>query len=146
MQTQDIAGWGGFAQSRDVGKPQPANLHNLWCLSQGRQVIVSSGRTQAADTSHLGRRAEQSAKPTPQETRSRGCRRARKQFSHFARLSIWQPAVQKSRKPSILKTRPRSQPNRPTQANTSNSEGRAFGAARATLALFLTNAHLGGAV
>lgn len=120
---------------RDVGKPQAADLCKDLCLSQLGQAIVSKGRTQAADTLHWGRLAEQSVRPTPQKTRSRGCPRAQKQLSPFAQLPLSQLAPQKSQKPSTLKRLFRK--SRFILANTSNIWGRASGAFGAMPALFL---------
>lgn len=137
MNTPNIEAIGVNMLLRDVGKPHAANLKNLLCLSFGRQAIVSLGRTQAADTLHWGRIAEQSARPTPQKTRRRGCPRAPKQFLHSALLPSWQLAAgQKSRKPFTLKSLFRK--SQSTPANTSNLWGRARGAFGAMPALFLS--------
>lgn len=120
----------------DVGKPHAANLIKQLCLSTSGQAIVSKGRTQAADTLQWGRGAEQSPPPNPQKTRSRGCRRAPKQFLRSAPLPSWLPALQKSLKQFTLKKL--FHKNRSIPANTSNIWGRVPGATRALPALFLS--------
>lgn len=126
---------------RDVGKPQAAILFKHWCLSVLGHAIVSKGRTQAADTLHWGRLSEQSVRPAPQKTRSRGCPRAPKQFLPFAQLPSWQlAAAQKKQKQCMLKKLFRK--SRSTPVNTSNIWGRAGGAFGAMPALFLFRAAL----
>lgn len=136
MSEQNVVYDGGNLPPRDVGKQHAANLHNLLCLSQSQQVIVSKGRTQAADTSHLGHATGQSGASTQQETRSRGCPRARNSFFPSARLHSSQlAAVRSKKKLSMLKSPSRK--SRSTQANTSKTSGRAHGAFGAMPALFL---------
>lgn len=122
---------------RDVGKPQSAVLLKDLCLSLCGKAIVSEGRTQAADTLHWGRLAEQSVRPTPQKTRRRGCPRAQKQLSPFAQLPLWLHAAARKRLKqfTLKKLFPKSQS---TPANTSNIWGRAVGAFGAMPALFLS--------
>lgn len=137
MTTQHIVVGGEKSPGRDVGKQHAANLRNLLCLSPAQQVIVSKGRTQAADTSHLGHASGQSGASTQQETRSRGCPRARKSFFPSARLRSSQlAAVRSKKKLSMLKSPSRK--SRSTQANTSKTSGRAQGAFGAVPALFLS--------
>ena len=146
MKPQYVGGAGRKMPMRDVAKSHTDNLRNMQCLSLSRQAIVSEGRTQATYTSHLGRAPGQSDKPIPQETRSRGCPRAQRQFSPFALLPFWQrAAAQKKPKPSILKTQ-LFRPSRLTPANTNKTSGRACGASCAMPALFLSRTKaLGGA-
>lgn len=145
MKPQHLVAVRGNSQMRDVGKPHAANLHNSLCHSHMRQAIVLQGRTQAADTLHLGRVPGQSVKPTQHKTRSRGCPRAQKPFLPFALLPSWQlAAANPSLKPSISKIRP-FRPSRPTPANTSKTSGRAQGAFCAMPALFPCSATTGGA-
>jgi hypothetical protein len=110
----------------DVAPPQAQGLAKEQCQSPLQASIVSEGRTQAADTSHRGRSAEQSAAPTSQETRSRGCLRAPKLLLHCAPSLSCRPALQNRKKLSTLKSRFR--PNRSTPASTSNSRGQAVAA------------------
>lgn len=146
MKPQYVGGDGRNMPMRDVAKPHTDNLRNMQCLSFARQAIVAEGRTQAADTSHLGCDAGQSAPHSPQKTRSRGCPRAPKPFLHFALLPSWQLAVaQRKPKPCILKTQ-QFRPSRLTPANTSKTFGRVAGAICAVPALFLSGTHgIGGA-
>lgn len=123
---------------RDVGKPQHAILCKDLCLSDLGQAIVSEGRTQAADTLHWGRFAEQSVRPTPQKTRRRGCPRAQKQFLPFALLPSWQLAGQSRLKPKQFTLKTLFRKSLSTPANTSNLWGRAGGAFGAMPALFLS--------
>lgn len=145
MNTHYIGAIGKNMLLRDVGKPHAANLNKQLCLSFRRQAIVSIGRTQAADTLHWGRIAEQSARPTPKKTRSRGCRRAPKQFLHSAQLPSWQLAAgRKSLKQFTSKKLFRK--SRSILVNTSNIWGRVFGAFGAMPALFPSaSIGLGGA-
>jgi hypothetical protein len=136
MKPQDLAMVGQSAPMPDVDKQHMPGMINTQCLSNARHAIVMAGRTQAADTLHLGRVPGQSDTPTQQETRSRGCPRAQKPFLPFARLPSWQPAAQKKPKQSISKIRLFRQ-SRLTPANTSKIWGRAQGAYRAMPALFL---------
>lgn len=122
---------------RDVGKPQGVFLCKDLCLSYRGQAIVSEGRTQAADTLHWGRFAEQSAESTPQKTRSRGCPRAQKQLSPFALLPLWQLAAAQSRL-KLFTLKKLFRKSQSTPANTSNIWGRAGGALGAMPALFLS--------
>jgi hypothetical protein len=145
MNTLYMGALGNLMPKRDVAMPQGENLNNSVCLSVARKDIVSSGRTQAADTLHWARNAAQSVLPSPQKTRSRGCRRAQKQFWRFAQLLSWQlAAAQKSLKLFTLKKQfPKSQY---TLVNTSNILGRAFGAFGAVPALsYSAPALIGGA-
>lgn len=121
---------------RDVGKPHAANLIKQICLSTSGQAIVSKGRTQAADTLHWWRGAEQSATRTPQKTRSRGCRPAPEQFLRYAPLPSWPHALQKSLKQFTLKKL--FHKSRFIPVSTSNIWGRVLGASRAVPALFLS--------
>jgi hypothetical protein len=137
MRTPYMGIVGGNMPVVDVTAPQGRNLHNMLCLLVSGRGIVSLGRTQAADISHLGRLAGQSGKPIPQETRRRGCPRARKQFLPFALLPFWQLAAAPSRpKLSISKTQ-LFRLSQFTPANTSKTAGRVLGALRALPALFL---------
>ena len=136
MNTLYLGAMGDYLPFRDVGKPQAAVLLKDQCLLDSGQAIVSEGRTQAVDTLHWGRIAEQSVRPAPQKTRSRGCPRAQKQLSHFARLPLWLHALRKSQKLFMLKNLFRKSLSIP--ANTSNIGGRAFGAFCAVPALFLS--------
>ncbi len=122
---------------RDVAKPQTATINNIQCHLHFGSAMICKGRTQAVYTSHLGSVAGQSAAIIPQKTRSRGCRRAQKQFWHSALLlSLQLAARKKNPKSSILKTWfPKS---RFTPVNTSNTRGRAVGALGAMPALFLS--------
>ncbi|MGO4909021.1 hypothetical protein ACEN2J_11910 [Pseudorhodobacter sp. W20_MBD10_FR17] len=145
MNTLYMGAMGDLMPMRDVAMPQAKNLNNHLCISFAQKDIVSLGRTQAADTLHWARDPAQSALPSPQKTRSRGCRRALKQFWRFAQLLSSQLAVaQKSLKLFTLnKQFPKSQY---TLVNTSNIRGRAFGAFRAVPALFCSApAMIGGA-
>lgn len=136
MSTQYMGVMGVNMLSRDVGKPHAANLNKDLCLSLLGQAIVPKGRTQAADTSHWGRVAEQPVPPSPRKTRSRGCPRAQKQFWHSAHLPSWQPARQKSLRQFTLKKLFRK--SRFILASTSNIWGRAQGAFCAMPALLLS--------
>jgi len=127
---------GDYLPFRDVGKPQAAVLLKDQCLLDFGQAIVSKGRTQAADTLHWGRIAEQSVRPAPQKTRSRGCPRAQKQLSPFAQLPLWLHALPKSLKRFTLKKPFRK--SQSTPASTSNLWGRTLGAICAVSALFLS--------
>ncbi len=140
MNTQYLGAMGGYLPFRDVGKPQGAVLLKDQCLLDFGQAIVSEGRTQAADTLHWGRIAEQSVRPAPQKTRSRGCLRAQKQLSHFAQLPLWLHAPRKSQKQFTLSSLFRK--SQSTPASTSNIRGRALGAFGAVPALFLSAAIL----
>lgn len=144
MNAQYIELMGGFMPSRDVAMPHMAKLSNDLCLSSRRAGIISTGRTQAADTLHWARAVGQSTVSAPQKTRRRGCRTAPKQFLHFALSLSLQLAQKKSQKQFTLKKLfPKSQC---TPVNTSNIGGRAFGAFGALPALFLSvPAQIGGA-
>lgn len=147
MKTQYVGGVGRNTPVADVTKPHTDNLHNILCPSAAEQGIISLGRTQAADISHLGRVTGQSGGPIPQETRRRGCPRARKQFWRFAHLPFWQhAAAQKKLKLCISKIQ-QFRLSQLTPANTSKTAGRVQGALRATPALFLCRMpQIGGAL
>jgi len=137
MQPQDMVFGTQVSPTHDVAKPQDFNLNILQCLSPMRQGIVSKGRTQAVDTSHLGRLPGQSGRSTQQEPRSRGCPRAQRPFLPFARLPSWQLAAAAKRPKLSTSKTPQFRKSRLTLANTSKNGGRAGGASRVIPALFL---------
>lgn len=126
MTTQNVAPAGWFSPGHDVVRSQPGFLDNLQCLSIRRQGIVSRDRTQAVLTSGRGRNTELSVLPTLQETRSRGCQRAPRQFLPFAQLPSWPHVHQSKKKLSTWKSQSRL--SQSTRANTSNSWGQAVAA------------------
>ncbi len=141
MTVQYVVSAGGVVPMRDVGKQHGANLRNLLCILTLQQGIVFRGRTQAAFTSQFGHVSEQSAALTQKKTRSRGCRPARNSFFPSAQLLSWQLAVVRPKKKLSMWMR-RFRPSQSTQANTSNTWGRADGALGALPALFLSASNL----
>lgn len=105
----------------DVGMPQQATDGRLHCQSEPSSAIVATGRTQAVY--FLQRRFWGLGSPAFQEYWSRGCRRARVLFLHFAWLPLWQHVQRKKKKSYLLKSR--YQPSLPTLANTSDLVWRA---------------------
>ena len=117
----------------DVAAPQADNLVRLEWDLRATCAKVPSGRTQAAYTSERGQGDGVSSCLTPQENRSRGCRRAHVSFWFWLRLQLWLLAPRrKSRCPS------RSPRKSWTPASTSNRLGRANGGACPRPALILS--------
>ncbi len=81
------------------------------------RVMDERGPSQAAHTSRRGLAGERSFRLTPQEYRSRGCRRAQKSYSPCASWLSQPHAHRKSKKSPSWSLSP---PSRPTPASTSN--------------------------
>lgn len=129
MRTQNLAHPQAADCAADVAMPQPGALGIFSCQFGALSAIVHAGPSNLAYVSQWG-----PAQGTAlQENRSRGCRAPKSPFWHFAWLPSWQHAPRK-KKSSTLTNR-RSPSSRPTPANTSNPDGRAYRAARARPAL-----------
>jgi hypothetical protein len=129
MRTQNLAHPQAADCAADVAMPQPGALGIFSCQFGALSAIVHAGPSDLAYVSQWG-----PAQGTAlQENRSRGCRASKSPFWHFAWLPSWLHAPRK-KKSSTLTSR-RSPSSRPTPANTSNPEGRAYRAAQARPAL-----------
>ena len=105
----------------DVALPHLEFDASLDCQFPAESAMVRAGRTQAVCL--LKRGFRENVFPTLQEYWSRGCRRARVPFSHFAWWPLWQHVQRKKKKLYLWKSRFR--PSRPITANTSKSLRRA---------------------
>ena len=129
MRAQNLAHPQAADCAADVAMPQPGALGIFSCQFGALSAIVHAGPSNLAYVSQWG-----PAQGTAlQENRSRGCRAPKSPFWHFAWLPSWQHAPRK-KKSSTLTNR-RSPSSRPTPADTSNPDGRAYRAARARPAL-----------
>jgi hypothetical protein len=124
MIPQYVAGYSSCVGGIAALQSQEGGLGQAVCLLREDSDKVNQGRTQAAFTSYWGTEG-MFPDATPQEYRSRGCRKAGS-FSPLASLHL-QRLVRQRQKKSYMLMNPPFRWSRPTPANTSKMIGRDAG-------------------
>ncbi len=125
MIPQYVAGRSSCNGTIAASQSQGVGLGQVMYVLRGDSAKVSQGRTQSAYTSYWGAAGILSG-VTPQEYRSRGCRKAGS-FSHWASLHSQRHARPRQKKSYTLMNPPPSRWSRPLPENTSKMIGRGMG-------------------
>jgi hypothetical protein len=126
MIPQYVAGCSSCNGRIAASQSQGDGLGQFMCLLRGDSAKVGQGRSQAAYTSYWGA-AGMFPDATPQEYRSRGCRKAVVSFWPWASLHSQRPARPSRKKLCTLMNQPPLRWSRPLPANTSKVIGRGKG-------------------